>query len=101
YRADGVVRQQRIGAHVGTPTAAAVDRFARRVHATDPDLGSELVHDGDRVGRGLAEEAQRRGVRVLHLTEFQGLLDLREYVATQTARLQADRLYPPDQYVAQ
>jgi WD40 repeat protein len=101
YRADGVVRQQRVGAHVGTPTAADVDRFARRVHATDPDIGSELVHDGDRVGRGLAEEAQRRGVRVLHLTEFQGLLDLREYVAAQTARLQADRLYPPEQYVPQ
>ncbi|MEE3921750.1 NACHT domain-containing protein [Micromonospora sp. BRA006-A] len=38
---------------------------------------------------------------MLHLTEFQGLLDLREYVAAQTARLQADRLYPPGQYVPQ
>ncbi|MFJ6956320.1 NACHT domain-containing protein, partial [Micromonospora aurantiaca (nom. illeg.)] len=101
YRSDGVVRQQRVGAHVGTPTAADVDVFARRVHATDPDIASELVYDGDRVPRGLAEEAQRRGVRVLHLTEFQGLLDLREYVAAQTARLQADRLYPPGQYVPQ
>ncbi|NED50532.1 NACHT domain-containing protein, partial [Micromonospora aurantiaca] len=101
YRSDGVVRQQRVGAHVGTPTAADLDVFARRVHATDPDIASELVYDGDRVPRGLAEEAQRRGVRVLHLTEFQGLLDLREYVAAQTARLQADRLYPPGQYVPQ
>ncbi|SCL29079.1 WD-40 repeat-containing protein [Micromonospora rhizosphaerae] len=101
YRADGVVRQQRVGAHVGTPTADDVDQFARRVHATDPDIPSELVYDGDRIPRGLAEEAQRRGVRVLHLTEFQGLLDLREYVGAQTARLQADRLYPPEQYVPQ
>ncbi|WP_260428356.1 NACHT domain-containing protein, partial [Micromonospora globispora] len=101
YRADGVVRQQRVGAHIGTPTAADIDHFARRVHATDPDVPSELVYDGDRIARGLAEEAQRRGVRVLHLTEFQGLLDLREYVAAQTARLQADRLYPPEQYVPQ
>ncbi|TYB40584.1 TIR domain-containing protein [Micromonospora sp. AP08] len=101
YRADGVVRQQRVGAYVGTPTAADVDHFARRVHATDPDIPSELVYDGDRVPRGLAEAAQRRGVRLLHLTEFQGLLDLREYVAAQTARLQADRLYPPGQYVPQ
>ncbi|MEE3921749.1 hypothetical protein V2I01_36270 [Micromonospora sp. BRA006-A] len=60
YRSDGVVRQQRVGAHVGTPTAADVDVFARRVHATDPDIASELVYDGDRVPRGLAEEAQRR-----------------------------------------
>ncbi|MEV4495778.1 TIR domain-containing protein [Micromonospora arborensis] len=101
YRADGVVRQQRVGAHIGTPSATDLDNFARRVHATDPDIASELVYDGDRVPRGLAEEAQRRGVRVLHLTEFQGLLDLRDYVAAQTARLQADRLYPPGQYVPQ
>jgi WD40 repeat protein len=101
YRQDSVVRQQRVGAHLGTPTAAEVDVFTRQVHATNPDILSELVYDGPRVPLALYDEALRQGVRVVSLTEFQGLLDLRSYVTAQTTRLQNDRLYPPGLYVPQ
>uniref|UniRef100_UPI00366DCA97 WD40 domain-containing protein n=1 Tax=Plantactinospora solaniradicis TaxID=1723736 RepID=UPI00366DCA97 len=101
YREDGVVRQQRVGVSLGQPTPAEVDAFARRVHAANPEISSELVYDGPRLPRAQYDDALRRGVRVLNLTEFQGLLDLRDYVAAQTARLQADQLYPPGLYVPQ
>jgi WD40 repeat protein len=49
----------------------------------------------------LRAEALRRGIRVRSFTEFQGLLDLRDYVAGQAARLQADQRYPHPLYVPQ
>ncbi|MEN3303819.1 MAG: hypothetical protein V7603_21, partial [Micromonosporaceae bacterium] len=101
FREDGFVRQQRVAGHLGTPSPDEVDRFVRRVHAANPEIGSELVYQGERVARSLYEEAARRGVRLHSFAEFQGLLDLRSYVAAQTARLQHDRLYPPDLYVPQ
>ncbi|MFA1542925.1 TIR domain-containing protein [Actinomadura monticuli] len=98
---DGFVRQYRIGAHVGQVTEADVDAFIRHVHADGADHGSELVYLGPAPSRSLREDALRRGIRVRSLTEFQGLLDLSEYVAAQTARLSADGLYPPSLYVPQ
>jgi WD40 repeat protein/uncharacterized protein YjbI with pentapeptide repeats/3',5'-cyclic AMP phosphodiesterase CpdA len=98
---DGFVRRLRIGAHVGDLTHADVEAFLNNVHATDPDLDSELVYQGPQPPQTLREEAQRRGVRLRSLAELQGLLDLRDYVAAQTARMCADPLYPPDLYVPQ
>ena len=98
---DGFVRQYRIGAHVGQVTEADVDAFVRQVHADGTDHGSELVFVGPPPARSLREDALRRGVRVRSLTEFQGLLDLSEYVAAQTRRLSADGQYPPSLYVPQ
>src|SRR5262249_34325026 len=51
--------------------------------------------------RDIREEARRAGVRMRSFTEFQGLLDLRSYVAAQTMRLVDDRHYPPHLYVPQ
>ncbi|GAA4083977.1 TIR domain-containing protein [Actinomadura miaoliensis] len=98
---DGFVRQYRIGAHVGQVTEADVDAFVRHVHADGSDHGSELVYVGPPPPRSLREDALRRGIRVRSLTEFQGLLDLSEYVAGQTARLSSGGLYPPSLYVPQ
>jgi len=98
---DGFVRQYRIGAHVGQVTEADVDAFVRHVHADGSDHGSELVYVGPPPPRSLREDALRRGIRVRSLTEFQGLLDLSEYVAGQTARLSSGPLYPPSLYVPQ
>ncbi|MFD0851671.1 hypothetical protein ACFQ07_05545, partial [Actinomadura adrarensis] len=95
---DGFVRQYRIGAHVGQVTEADVDAFVRHVHADGTDFGSELVYLGPPPPRSLREDAMRRGIRLRSLTEFQGLLDLSEYVAGQTARLNAGGLYPPPLY---
>ncbi|HEY2723087.1 MAG TPA: TIR domain-containing protein [Pseudonocardiaceae bacterium] len=98
---DGIVRQQRVAAHVGELTAADLDRFLGQVHAADPDTVAELVFQGPPVPQGVRGEALRRGIRVRSFIEFQGLLDLREFVADQTARLREDTLYPPDLYVPQ
>ncbi|MFG2013584.1 WD40 domain-containing protein [Actinomadura geliboluensis] len=98
---DGFVRQYRIGAHVGQVTEADVDAFVRHVHADGADHGSELVYLGPAPSRSLRDDALRRGIRVRSLTEFQGLLDLSEYVAAQTRRLSGDGVYPPSLYVPQ
>ncbi|MFI0349564.1 TIR domain-containing protein [Actinomadura sp. 9N407] len=98
---DGFVRQYRIGAHVGQVSEADVDAFVRHVHADGADYGSELVFLGPAPPRSLREDALRRGIRLRSLTEFQGLLDLSEYVAGQTSRLASGGLYPPSLYVPQ
>lgn len=96
---DGFVRQTMIGAHVGPLTEEAADGFARRAHATG--LSAELVYQGLPAPRAMRDDLMRKGVRLRSFTEFQGLLDLTGYVAEQTARLTADRRYPPDLYVPQ
>ena len=98
---DGFVRQWRIAAHVGEPTREELSAFLRLIHAGQPEPGSELVYDGPQPPQVLREEVLRRGVRLRSFIEFQGLLDLRDYVAAQTARLAADPLYPPGLYVPQ
>ncbi|MFD1937690.1 TIR domain-containing protein [Nonomuraea mangrovi] len=99
YPEDGFVRQVMIAAHVGELTSEHTDSLVRQAHATT--LGLELVYQGPPPARALREELMRRGVRVRSFTEFQGLLDLSEYVAEQSARLRADRRYPPALYVPQ
>ena len=98
---DGFVRQYLIGAHVGTVTEDDVEAFLRHVHAAVPGPGSELVYQGRVPDRRVREHALRRGLRLRSFAEFQGLLDLSEYVAEQTARLRTDRRYPPGLYVPQ
>ncbi|MEU4732480.1 TIR domain-containing protein, partial [Streptomyces sp. NPDC023588] len=85
---DGVVRQQRIAVHPGTPTEEELDRFIAQVHATDPGSEAVLVYAGDGPAGGLRQRAVSHGVRVRlrSFIEFQGLLDLRGYVAAQAAR---------------
>ncbi|MFB6436620.1 TIR domain-containing protein [Streptomyces sp. NPDC056411] len=97
----GFVRQQRVAVHHGTPAAEDIDGFIDHVHASDTEPDAELVHDGPAPARELRERARRRGIRVRSFTEFQGLLDLRDYVAAQTERLRTDQRYRPDLYLPQ
>ncbi|MFJ6135257.1 TIR domain-containing protein [Kitasatospora sp. NPDC092286] len=97
----GFVRQQRVAVCAHTPTVEDVDRFVDEVHAAGTDPDAELVHDGPPPARELRDRARRRGVRLRSFTEFQGLLDLRGYVAAQTERLRADGQYPPGLYLPQ
>ncbi len=101
HQEDGFIRQWRIAAHAGEPGRDELAAFLRLVHTGQPEPGSELVYEGPQPPRVLREEAQRRGVRLRSFTEFQGLIDLRDYVASQTARISADPLYPPRLYVPQ
>ncbi|SBW22493.1 WD40 repeat-containing protein [Candidatus Protofrankia californiensis] len=100
YREDGYSRQLRVGAHLGPISLTDVETFIRHVHALEPDLHSEIVTDVP-AHQTLKEEAWRRRVRVRSFREFQGLLDLSDFVAEQTARLADDQRYPADLYVPQ
>jgi hypothetical protein len=69
--------------------------------ATDPQLVSDLVYGGAPADPDLTGAARRQGVRLVSFVEYQGLMDLRGYVAAQTARLDRDPLYPPSLYLPQ
>jgi WD40 repeat protein/Cdc6-like AAA superfamily ATPase len=97
----GFVRQWRIAGHVGEVTRGDIDAFVAILHTGEPEAGSEFVYEGPRPPQTLRDEALRRGVRLRSFIEFQGLLDLSDYVARQTVRLRSDPRYPPDLYVPQ
>ncbi|WP_314174398.1 WD40 domain-containing protein [Streptomyces winkii] len=99
WHEEGVVRQQRIAVHPGTPAEEEIDRFTAQAHATDTGSEAEIVHEGPSPERSLRERAGRRGIRVRSFLEFQGLLDLRAYVSAQTASLAADGRYAPGLYL--
>jgi WD40 repeat protein len=98
---EGFVRQWRIAAHVGEVTRGDVDAFVAILHTGEPESGSEFIYEGPRPPQTLRDEALRRGVRLRSFIEFQGLLDLSDYVARQTMRLRSDPRYPPELYVPQ
>ncbi|QIS04843.1 TIR domain-containing protein [Nocardia brasiliensis] len=97
HQRDEVTAQWRIGAHVGDMTRQVIDDFLGH----DPEYGSELVYRGAPPPRSLRDEAASQGLRVRSFTEFQGLLDLDDYLAKQVERLRTDRRYPPELYVPQ
>ncbi|MCK9921051.1 TIR domain-containing protein [Frankia sp. AgPm24] len=97
---DGMTSVLRIGARAGEPTRADLDRFASVVRALDLDGGAELISSGT-PPEALRLEARGRGIRLRSFLEFQGLLDLRAFVAGQTTDIAADRRYPPSLYVPQ
>ena len=101
HQEEGVFLQWRVAAHVGDLTRAEVEAFITQLRTGEPEPGAELVYQGPRPQQVLRDEALRRGVRLRSFIEFQGLLDLDDYVAKQTARLRSDPLYPPGLYVPQ
>jgi WD40 repeat protein len=101
YNDDGIVRELGVAACVAEPSAEEVDAFRQLVRSADPDFVFELVYQGSPPPRQMREEARRAGVRLRSFVEFQGLIDLRSYVAEQTVRLGGDKQYPPDLYVPQ
>ncbi|WP_322779093.1 TIR domain-containing protein, partial [Frankia sp. Cas4] len=111
-RAEGQVVEQRViglvdGELVNSELdAAAVDEFAMTVRApylaAFPGLFTDLVYTGRvQATPELVAHAERQGVRLLSMPEYQGVLDLRDYVTRQTARLRTDLDYPPELYVPQ
>ena len=104
-RPGGAVEQWPIGVIDGAATDDALEAFASGVHArftsADPGLRSELVYTAPSAPADLLARAQRRGIRLQSLLEYQGLLDLSQLAQAQRERLAADRLYPPRLYVEQ
>jgi WD40 repeat protein/uncharacterized protein YjbI with pentapeptide repeats/3',5'-cyclic AMP phosphodiesterase CpdA len=101
YNDSGVVRELNVGALPGSPTSDDIEAFGQLRGSSDADLSFEVVYQGAAPPAGLREEARRADIRLRSLLEFQGLLDLRAYVDAQSARLSADRQYPPSLYVPQ
>lgn len=95
------VPQFRVAAHIGLLTREDVAAFARVARGSGAEQDAELVYQGPHPGTALVQEALRDGVSVRSFAEFQGLLDLREYLAGQADRLRNDRVYPPELYVPQ
>ncbi len=108
-RAEGRVIEQRVvGLLDDAPDTTAVEEFARSARATyvaaafGAGLFTDLVYTtGTQATPELVDHAERRGVRLLSMPEYQGVLDLRGYVERQTDRLRADLDYPPELYVPQ
>lgn len=98
---DTIVRELWVAAHPSTPTADDLEEFLQNARNVDAGVNYELVYQGDQLDSALREHYRSAGLRLRSLAEFQGLLDLRGYVAAQTARLAKDRQYPPAGYVAQ
>lgn len=65
-----------------------------------PFLRSTVVHQGESAFKESREETYRRhNVKLTTFREYQGLFDLTAYLRWQTARLEANGVYPPHIYV--
>ncbi|WP_238011750.1 pentapeptide repeat-containing protein [Dactylosporangium sp. AC04546] len=102
---DSFVTQRPVGLAENGVTERIIDQFVQHVHqdfaAADPYLVSEFVYSGAPADEVLVALARKRGVNLRSFVEYQGLMDLRSYLARQTERLENSRLYPPATYVPQ
>jgi len=102
---DGGAEQWPVGVVDGEISDEHLQSFVQRVHrqfaSADPWVRSELVYGGRPAPDRLVTEARRYGVRLRSFIEYQGLVDLRPLVERQTARLDADPIYPTQLYVPQ
>ncbi|HRI63914.1 MAG TPA: hypothetical protein PK156_06740, partial [Polyangium sp.] len=83
-------------------TPELVKRFAvleRPFRDDYPPLRSTIVYRGDAAPSDLSVEARRKGIHLETFYAYQALFDLTKYLEWQTARLQADPIYPPAMYV--
>lgn len=75
-----------------------VDALYRR---RDRYVASTLVYDGDPPTVEVQTQAAERGILLQSFTEYQRLIDFREYLRLQVDRLERDPIYPPALYVEQ
>jgi WD40 repeat protein len=102
-REAGVVTQFPVAAEPRLD-AAALERFetvVARYRADQQGVRAQLVYGGEPASHELRRRAEQLGVELLTLPEFQGIIDLRDYVRRQTADLNADIAYRPSLYVSQ
>ncbi|MCL4207379.1 MAG: pentapeptide repeat-containing protein, partial [Pirellulaceae bacterium] len=80
---------------------AFIDRVDPLYRACDPQVRSMIVYGGPRVAEELVQYAASRGIRLVSFLQYEGILDLEDYVNAQSRRLAADAQYPPSLYVPQ
>lgn len=98
-------QQYPLGVFESPVTEADLTQFVQSVvqkyRAADPRLNSAIVYAGEQVPQELKAGAKREGVRLFNLIEYQGLIDLGEYLKRQSHRLDADPVYPESLYIPQ
>jgi WD40 repeat protein/nucleoside phosphorylase len=86
-------------------TGEVLAAFLEGVHASyrrrDPTVISLIVHAGASAPEELSRRARAQQVRLVSFEEYQWLFDFSAYLRWQTARLENDRIYPPELYVEQ
>ncbi|MEV4416678.1 pentapeptide repeat-containing protein [Catellatospora sp. NPDC049609] len=101
----GAVHVWPVGVIDGAVDQAAIDHFIDDVHVqfefNGPMIPSELVYTGPPAPPELVDAARRRGVLVRSFINLQGLIDLRDLVQRQTARLAGDPVHPSTLYIPQ
>ncbi|WP_437932444.1 pentapeptide repeat-containing protein [Sorangium sp. So ce291] len=94
-----------LGAIPGEVTEAIIEAFRSQVHVRygQPGSGvySTLVYSGDPAPLALVRRARAGGVSLVSLHDYEELIDFRDYLQRQTARLAIDPVYPPKLYVQQ
>lgn len=60
-----------------------------------------MVYGGPRADSAVVQFAKRARVQLQHFDDYARLIDFSEYLRRQTARLEADPIYPPPLYVGQ
>ncbi len=104
-RDGGIAQSFPIGLVEGDVSKERVDGFCDaifdRYRALDPSLRCTIVYGGSRATEEVERAAATRNVELRSFVEFQGIIDFRNYVKRQTARLESDPVYPPAMYVPQ
>ncbi|MGH3854777.1 MAG: metallophosphoesterase, partial [Pseudonocardiaceae bacterium] len=96
----GGAAQWPVGVVDGEVTVTALESFVARVHA-DPSVPSVLVYRGPPAAKDMVRRARHHGVHLRSFVDYQGLVDLRPLVQSQTDQLAADPIYPTQLYVPQ
>ncbi|MEX5631567.1 TIR domain-containing protein [Parafrankia sp. FMc2] len=77
------------------------DSIQRPYAAVNPNVFTDLVYTGRIVSENVRRRAFELHITPFSLMEYQGVLDLREYLERQTRAVEMDQLYPPHLYVPQ
>lgn len=73
----------------------------RRYRQADPGVVSYLIHGGERLPEERLRRAAGQRIRIIHLDDYQRLMDFGPYLAAQNRWLEADASYPASLYVPQ
>lgn len=86
-------------------TSEVLDAFLADIDASyrraDPGVCSTLVYAGASPSPEVRAKANERRVLLQSFTEYQGLIDFRDYLDRQILWLERDPIYPPDLYIEQ
>lgn len=102
---EGMIRSYALAALPCRPDKKSLADFEKAVHnpygKINPHPQSLLVYNSQKVDEGLASQSLAKGISLISLMEYQGLMDFSKYLQTQKHNLKADKRYHPDLYVTQ